>query len=109
MSLVNIGNFVSHPFGKNRRKRYLCRNNYTRYTYIHLYRGKKMKHRIIIWLFILFATTFAYAQELDCKVVINSQKIQGTNAQVFKTLETALTEFLNDASGQTNNMHRTNG
>ncbi len=66
------------------------------YTYIHLYRGKKMKHRITIWLFILFATTFAYAQELDCKVVINSQKIQGTNAQVFKTLETALTEFLND-------------
>ena len=35
------------------------------------------------------------AQELDCKVVINSQKIQGTNKEVFKTLETALTEFMN--------------
>lgn len=36
-----------------------------------------------------------HAQELDCKVVINSQKIQGTNKEVFKTLETALTEFMN--------------
>ena len=36
------------------------------------------------------------AQELEAKVVINSQKIQGTNKEVFKTLETALTEFLNN-------------
>lgn len=36
------------------------------------------------------------AQELDCKVVINSKKIQGTNTQVFETLTTALTEFMND-------------
>lgn len=36
------------------------------------------------------------AQELEAKVVINSQKIQGTSKEVFKTLETALTEFLND-------------
>ncbi len=36
------------------------------------------------------------AQELEAKVVINSQKIQGTNKEVFKTLETALTEFMNN-------------
>lgn len=36
------------------------------------------------------------AQELDCKVTINHSQIQGTNVQVFKTLETALTEFIND-------------
>lgn len=36
-----------------------------------------------------------HAQELEAKVVINSQKIQGTNKEVFKTLETALTEFIN--------------
>ncbi len=36
------------------------------------------------------------AQELEAKVVINSQKIQGTNKEVFKTLETTLTEFLNN-------------
>ena len=35
------------------------------------------------------------AQELDAKVVINSSKIQGTNSSVFKTLETAISEFLN--------------
>lgn len=35
------------------------------------------------------------AQELDAKVVINSSKIQGTNTSVFKTLETAISEFLN--------------
>ena len=35
------------------------------------------------------------AQELDVKVVINSSKIQGTNTSVFKTLETAISEFLN--------------
>lgn len=36
------------------------------------------------------------AQELDCKVAVNYSQIQGTNVQVFKTLETALTEFINE-------------
>lgn len=36
------------------------------------------------------------AQELDCKVTINYSQVQGTNVQVFKTLETALTEFINE-------------
>lgn len=36
------------------------------------------------------------AQELDCKVTINYAQIQGTNVQVFKTLETALTEFISE-------------
>lgn len=36
------------------------------------------------------------AQELNCKVSINASQIQGTNTQVFKTLETALTEFINE-------------
>ena len=35
------------------------------------------------------------AQELEAKVVVNSAKIQGTNNSVFKTLETAIQEFLN--------------
>lgn len=35
------------------------------------------------------------AQELDCKVSINHSQVQGTNAQVFTTLESSLTEFLN--------------
>ena len=36
------------------------------------------------------------AQELDCKVAVNHSQVQGTNVQVFKTFETALTEFINE-------------
>lgn len=38
----------------------------------------------------------ASAQELDAKVVINSSKVQGTDNSVFTTLETAISEFLNN-------------
>ena len=37
----------------------------------------------------------ATAQELDAKVVVNHQKIQGTNTSVFTTLQEAMTEFIN--------------
>lgn len=40
--------------------------------------------------------TPAAAQELNCKVAINYSQIQGTNTQIFKTFETALTEFINE-------------
>ena len=46
----------------------------------------------VVWLFPLFLS----AQELDCKVTVNHTQVQGTNVQVFKTLETALTEFINE-------------
>ena len=35
------------------------------------------------------------AQELNCKVEINSQQIQGTNKQVFTTLEAAINDYMN--------------
>lgn len=35
------------------------------------------------------------AQELNCKVEVNSDQIQGTNKQVFETLEGAVTEYMN--------------
>ncbi|MBO4985561.1 MAG: DUF4835 family protein [Bacteroides sp.] len=46
---------------------------------------------------LLFCATLANlgAQELDCKLTVNSSQIQGTNVQVFKTLEAALNDFLN--------------
>lgn len=37
----------------------------------------------------------AMAQELEAKVVVNHQKIQGTNTSVFTTLQDAITEFIN--------------
>ena len=35
------------------------------------------------------------AQELNCTITVNADKIPGSNKQVFSTLETALNEFVN--------------
>ncbi len=37
----------------------------------------------------------AGAQELNCEVEINSDKVQGTNKSVFQTLQAAVTEYMN--------------
>ena len=55
-----------------------------------------MKHKLYILLFILCGHVAAQAQELNCRVAINASQIQGTNTQVFTTLENALKEFIND-------------
>lgn len=48
---------------------------------------------------ILFlATTSLNAQELNCQVVVNSDLVNQTNQQVFKTLEQSLREFVNRQS-----------
>jgi hypothetical protein len=36
------------------------------------------------------------SQELNCRIQINSDQIQGTNKQIYTTLQTALTEFMNN-------------
>ena len=38
----------------------------------------------------------ANAQELRCNVQVVSQQIQGTNKQVFQTLQNAIYEFMNN-------------
>lgn len=46
---------------------------------------------------LLGASSFwAEAQELNARITINSEKVQTTNKQVFKTLEEALTNFVNN-------------
>ena len=51
----------------------------------------------LLYLFICLLLTFsAKSQELNARVTINSDKVQGTNKQVFTTLQTALTEFINN-------------
>lgn len=46
---------------------------------------------------LLCASSFwAGAQELNARITINSEKVQTTNKQVFKTLEEALTNFVNN-------------
>ena len=44
---------------------------------------------------IFLASIFSYAQELNCTVSINADQTGQPNNQIFRTLETQLTEFVN--------------
>ena len=44
---------------------------------------------------IFFVSIFGYAQELNCSVYINAEQTGQPNNQVFRILETQLTEFIN--------------
>lgn len=39
---------------------------------------------------------FAQAQELNCRVKVIHTQVQGTNTSIFETLETAISEFMNN-------------
>jgi hypothetical protein len=56
----------------------------------------------IITFFVLLSFGLMHAQQLNCTVSVNSQKLSNSNQQVFKTLETSLNEFVNktDWNGQ---------
>ncbi len=56
----------------------------------------------LVAFFLFFVCAFSQAQQLNCTVTINTQRLSVTNQQVFKTLETSLTEFVNktDWTGQ---------
>ncbi|WP_299782545.1 DUF4835 family protein [uncultured Formosa sp.] len=50
-----------------------------------------------IFFALFFCISMGYsAQELNCKVVVNAEQTGSENIQVFKTLETQLTEFVNN-------------
>ena len=49
----------------------------------------------IILFFLLLSFGIIRAQELNCTVTVNAQKLSNANQQVFKTLETSLSEFVN--------------
>jgi len=55
-----------------------------------------------VFFLFFFNTTFLFAQQLNCSVVINAQKVTNTNQQLIKNLEFALNEFVNktDWTGQ---------
>ncbi|MDR1499657.1 MAG: DUF4835 family protein [Tannerellaceae bacterium] len=53
-------------------------------------------HKILHISLLLLTTLYgAKAQEINARVTVNSDKIQGTNKQVFTSLQTALTDFIN--------------
>lgn len=56
--------------------------------------------KLILFLIVIFSAT-APAQELNCTVKVNAEKLGGTNVQVFKTLERSLTDFVNKTSWTT--------
>ena len=58
--------------------------------------------RFVLFLFFFLSCGFIQAQQLNCTVTLNTQKISNANQQVFKTLETAINEFVNktDWTGQ---------
>lgn len=53
-------------------------------------------------LFFFLGCGLLQAQQLNCTVTLNTQKVNNANQQVFKTLETAISEFVNktDWTGQ---------
>ncbi|PID69789.1 MAG: DUF4835 domain-containing protein [Flavobacteriales bacterium] len=51
----------------------------------------------IVWIIVALLSGLSLrAQELNALVIVNSQQIQGTNRQVFNTLQTAVSEYLNN-------------
>jgi len=51
--------------------------------------------RNILSIFLVMIFGFVQGQELNCTVTVNAQKLSNANQQVFKTLETSLSEFVN--------------
>jgi len=52
------------------------------------------KQFIILWL--LFSSLASHAQELNCKVTVNSDQISTSDRQVFRDMEVAFAQFLNE-------------
>lgn len=64
-----------------------------------------MKYRWLVIVFILFGF-FVQAQELNTTVEINSDAVPQSNKQVFKTLKTAVKEFMDNTQWSTKNINR---
>ena len=62
-------------------------------------------YKYIAALLVLFTFT-ANAQELNCTVKVNFDRITDVNPQIFKTLEKSLTDFVNNTRFTQRNMSR---
>jgi len=51
---------------------------------------------IALFLFVFLSCGSIAAQELNCNVQVNSDQIQGTSKSVFNTLQTSISEFINN-------------
>ena len=55
-----------------------------------------MKH--FFYLLFVLSFTHLYSQELNCDIIVDARQTGDENLQVFKTLETQLSEFVNNNS-----------
>jgi hypothetical protein len=60
--------------------------------------------KFIASLLLIFLPVITYSQELNCNVQISAQKIQGSNRQVFQTMQRDVYEFMNNTIW-TNNVY----
>ena len=51
--------------------------------------------RKFLFIVSMCAVSWASAQEINCRVSINSDQIEGSNKQVYETLKTAIEEYMN--------------
>ena len=50
---------------------------------------------ILLTVTLILLTHLGFAQELNCKTIVIAEQVQGTDPKVFKTMEQAITEFVN--------------
>lgn len=55
-----------------------------------------MSKRVIIFLSLLVFFIRSYSQELNCKVVVNSDRVQTTEKGIFHDMEVAFSQFMNN-------------
>ena len=83
--IVYLGTLLVHSFTKN---------SFTKIMFARLkYLCVSRLWALLLCLCLMPATLCA--QELDAKVTVNAQKIEGTNTAVFEALQEALKEFIN--------------
>lgn len=54
-----------------------------------------MQKKYLFLLLMFFIGTDAFSQELNCSISISSQKIQGTNREIFRNMQKDIYEFMN--------------
>lgn len=54
-----------------------------------------MKHLFSLIFLLLLIPKSVLAQELNCRVEVNTSQIEGTNKNIFETLQTAVNEYVN--------------
>jgi hypothetical protein len=53
-------------------------------------------NRFGIFIGILFLSMSAIGQELDCQISVSTRQVEGTDRQIYNTMQTALFEFMNN-------------